>query len=154
MNESLRQRTSKVIPILVLVALAVGAKCGPSDETLCAKITQQRLDAEQEKTVACIPAKYDPFKPANQRSLSERLALQSADEPCRLAVGAGGVCSTGGYAWEKSACTYGSDSAWTNSCTDSLFNIDKMRPAYATCLRACMKQSETLIQFNTCSGHC
>ena len=138
-------------PVLALTCvLYTMAGCGRSDEKLCEKLRIERSDANRNKTVLCMAAHVDPSKPESARTPSERLAVQRADEPCKLAVGGNGACSADACIYEEKA----DDIAWVKACADELSNIDKTQPIFAQCVRRCIDLSDRLDRFGACAAQC
>ena len=134
---------------MVWVLYAI-AGCGKTEQKLCEKLRIERSDANRNKTVLCMAAHVDPSKPESARTPSERLAVQRADEPCKLAVGGNGACSADACIYEAKA----DDTAWVKACADELSNIDKTQPIFAQCVRRCIDLSDRLDRFGACAAQC
>jgi hypothetical protein len=143
----LRQAPPVLASVWVLYAIA---GCGTTDQKLCEKLRIERSDANRNKTVLCAAAHVDPSKPESARTPSERLAVQRADEPCKLAMGGNGVCSADDCIYEAKA----DDTAWVKACADELSNLGKTQPIFAQCVRRCIDLSDMLLRFGTCAAQC
>ena len=138
-------------PVLASVwVLCTIAGCGKTDQKFCERLRIERSDANRNKTVLCAAAHVDPLKPESARTPSERLAVQRADEPCKVALGGNGVCSADVCIYEAKA----DDAAWGKACADELSNMDKTQPIFAQCVRRCIDLSLTLDRFSACAAQC